>query len=46
MQTMVAVSAGPNNIVLGTDYIYNGIYNLVFIPTDGNKATTRIVIYR
>jgi hypothetical protein len=46
MQTMVAMSAGPNNIVLGTDNIYNGIYNLVFIPADGNKATTRIVIYR
>jgi len=46
MQTMVAVSAGPNNIVLGTDYIYNGIYNLIFMPADGRKATTRILISR
>jgi hypothetical protein len=46
MQTMVTAYAGPNNIVLGTDFIYNGIYSLVFLPADGIKATARIVIYR
>ncbi len=46
MQTMVMAYAGPNDIVLGTDYIYNGVYNLVFTPADGLTATTRIIIYR
>ncbi|GHN02625.1 hypothetical protein WSM22_41140 [Cytophagales bacterium WSM2-2] len=46
MQTVVMANAGVNNIVLGTDNIYNGTYILVFTPADGNKATTRIVIFR
>jgi hypothetical protein len=46
MQTVVMVNAGANNIVLGTDNIYNGTYILVFTPASGTKATTRIVIYR
>src|SRR5258705_2299408 len=47
MQTVVALNAGANNIVLRTDNIYNGTYILVLTTmTSGDKATTRIVIFR
>ena len=46
MQTVVAVAAGLNNIVLSTTNIYNGNYILVFTPTYGSSASTTIVIYR
>ena len=46
MQTVVMVNAGQNNIVLGTNNIYNGTYILVFAPATGSNATTRIVINR
>jgi hypothetical protein len=45
-QIMVMVNAGPNDIVVDTNYIYDGVYNLVFIPANGLKCSARIVIAR
>ena len=45
-QTMVNLNAGTNDVVVDTNYIYNGPYIVAFQPTNGQKSTARIIISR
>jgi hypothetical protein len=45
-RTVVTVNAGSNDIVVDTDYIYNGNYIVSLALADGNKATAQLVVYR
>jgi len=45
-RTMVDINAGPNDIVVDTDYIYNGTYIVALALTDGKKASTQLIVSR
>jgi hypothetical protein len=45
-RTVTTVDAGDNNIVVDTDYIYNGTYIVALALADGQKVSTQLIISR
>lgn len=43
-QTIVTLQAGPNDIPVTTENIYNGMYIVNFKPSTGQPASTRIIV--
>jgi hypothetical protein len=43
-QTIVNLQAGPNEIIVGTEGVYNGTYIVALVPAQTPKLTTQIIL--